>query len=297
MTRTELARINAEQVKNKAEPVQERPQPHRRHAQAARPEGSRQAQDELLRLRRRAPSTAWRSRSQIGAARKAQGVRLPGQPAREAVQDDRRGHRVLQGVGQEADGPALRHRRHGHQGERLRPARSGSGYTAKVPQWAKAYKFEAEQGTTKLGAVEFSLGKFGELTPVAKFDPPVQLAGTTVTHASMHNASWVAEKDVRIGDTVVVEKKGEIIPQVVDVIHADRTGKEKVIDVAEDLPEVRRAGREGGDRRPATTSSAATRRCAPASWQAHRGLRPTHPHGHRRPRPARSPFSSSIPGW
>jgi DNA ligase (NAD+) len=107
--------------------------------------------------------------------------------------------------------------------------RERMGFTAKVPRWAKAYKFEAEQATTRLGAVEFSLGKFGELTPVAKFEPPVQLAGTTVTYASMHNASWVAEKDVRLGDTVVVEKKGEIIPQVVDVIKSERTGKEKVI--------------------------------------------------------------------
>jgi DNA ligase (NAD+) len=111
------------------------------------------------------------------------------------------------------------------------------GYTAKVPKWAKAYKFEAEQGTTKLGAVVFHIGKFGELTPVATFDPPVQLAGTTVTHASMHNASWVAERDVRIGDTVVVEKKGEIIPQVVDVIKADRKGTEVVIIWPTNCPE------------------------------------------------------------
>ncbi len=103
------------------------------------------------------------------------------------------------------------------------------GYTAKVPRSAKAYKFDPEQGVTKLGAVAFHIGKFGELTPVATFDPPVELSGSTVTHASMHNASWVAEKDVRIGDTVVVEKKGEIIPQVVDVIKADRTGAEKVV--------------------------------------------------------------------
>jgi DNA ligase (NAD+) len=111
------------------------------------------------------------------------------------------------------------------------------GYTAKVPKWAKAYKFEAEQGVTKLGAVVFHIGKFGELTPVATFDPPVELAGTTVTHASMHNASWVAEKDVRIGDTVVVEKKGEIIPQVVDVLKTDRKGTEKVIKWPENCPE------------------------------------------------------------
>jgi DNA ligase (NAD+) len=110
------------------------------------------------------------------------------------------------------------------------------GFTAKVPKWAKAFKFEAEQGVSKLGGVEFSLGKFGELTPIALFDPPVSLAGTTVSRASMHNASWVAEKDVRIGDTVVVEKKGDIIPQVVDVITTDRTGAERVIAWPETCP-------------------------------------------------------------
>ncbi|MFM8274433.1 MAG: NAD-dependent DNA ligase LigA [Gemmata sp.] len=111
------------------------------------------------------------------------------------------------------------------------------GYTAKVPKWAKAYKFDPEKGTTKLGDVVFHIGKFGELTPVATFDPPVELAGTTVTHASMHNASWVAERDVRIGDTVVVEKKGEIIPQVVDVLKAARTGTEQVVKWPENCPE------------------------------------------------------------
>lgn len=103
------------------------------------------------------------------------------------------------------------------------------GATSKVPRWAKAYKFEAEQGVTKLGGVEFSVGKFGELTPVALFDPPVQLAGTKVGRASMHNASWVEKRDVRYGDTVVVEKAGEIIPQVVAVVAESRTGKEQPI--------------------------------------------------------------------
>ena len=112
------------------------------------------------------------------------------------------------------------------------------GYTAKVPKSAKAYKFDPEQGhDEELGAVLFHIGKVGELTPVATFDPRVELAGTTVTHASMHNASWVAEKDVRIGDTVVIEKKGEIIPQVVDVIKTDRKGTEKVITWPEKCPE------------------------------------------------------------
>ncbi|HJZ55483.1 MAG TPA: NAD-dependent DNA ligase LigA [Gemmataceae bacterium] len=103
------------------------------------------------------------------------------------------------------------------------------GATAKVPRWVKAYKFEAEQALSKVGDVEFSVGKFGELTPVALFDPPVRLAGTTVSRASMHNASWVEERDVRYGDTVAVEKKGEIIPQVVSVVKEARTGKERKI--------------------------------------------------------------------
>ena len=103
------------------------------------------------------------------------------------------------------------------------------GATAKVPRWVKAYKFEAEQGITTLGDVEFSIGKFGELTPVAHLDPPLDLEGTSVSRANMHNASWVAGKDVRLGDTVVVEKKGGIIPQVVGVEKELRTGIEKVI--------------------------------------------------------------------
>jgi DNA ligase (NAD+) len=103
------------------------------------------------------------------------------------------------------------------------------GFTAKVPKWAKAYKYEAEQGICKLTGVEFSIGKFGELTPVALFDPPVRLANTNVGRASMHNASWVEKMGVRYGDTVVVEKKGEIIPQVVGVVTDSRTGNEKPI--------------------------------------------------------------------
>ncbi|MEJ5276691.1 MAG: NAD-dependent DNA ligase LigA, partial [Thermogemmata sp.] len=103
------------------------------------------------------------------------------------------------------------------------------GATSRAPRWAKAYKFEAEQAVSRIGAVEFSVGKFGELTPVALFDPPVELAGTTVSRASMHNAAWVEEKDVRIGDTVVIEKAGEIIPQVVEVLREQRTGAERPI--------------------------------------------------------------------
>ncbi|QDU23260.1 NAD-dependent DNA ligase LigA [Urbifossiella limnaea] len=100
------------------------------------------------------------------------------------------------------------------------------GYTSKFPRWARAFKFEAEQAMTKLARVEVQVGRTGKLTPVAHFDPPVRLAGTTVSKASLHNADEMERKDVRVGDTVVVEKAGEIIPQVVRVETAARTGAE-----------------------------------------------------------------------
>jgi DNA ligase (NAD+) len=110
------------------------------------------------------------------------------------------------------------------------------GMTSKSPRWVRAYKFEAEQAMTKLGGVEFSVGKFGELTPVALFDPPVRLAGTTVSRASMHNASMVDKLDARIGDMVVVEKAGEIIPQVVKVVKESRTGAEQPLQFPAQCP-------------------------------------------------------------
>jgi DNA ligase (NAD+) len=101
------------------------------------------------------------------------------------------------------------------------------GYTSKAPRWARAYKFAAEQAMTKLARIEVQVGRTGKLTPVAHFDPPVKLAGTTVSRATLHNADEIERKDVRVGDTVVVEKAGEIIPQVVRVETAARTGAEK----------------------------------------------------------------------
>lgn len=100
------------------------------------------------------------------------------------------------------------------------------GYTSKAPRWAVAYKFAAEQALTRLRAIEVFVGKTGALTPVAMLDP-VQLAGTTVKRASLHNADEIARKDIRIGDMVVVEKAGEIIPYIVRAEHSARTGAEK----------------------------------------------------------------------
>lgn len=90
------------------------------------------------------------------------------------------------------------------------------GTTAKAPRWAVAYKFKAEQALTLLESVEFSVGRTGTITPVANL-APVQLAGTTVKRASLHNADQIALLDVRIGDMVYVEKGGEIIPKITAV--------------------------------------------------------------------------------
>ncbi|MGI9527958.1 MAG: NAD-dependent DNA ligase LigA [Weeksellaceae bacterium] len=90
------------------------------------------------------------------------------------------------------------------------------GYTAKAPRWAIAYKFKAEQVQTKLNEITYQVGRTGAVTPVANLEP-VLLAGTTVKRASLHNADIIAQLDVRLGDTVMVEKGGEIIPKIVDV--------------------------------------------------------------------------------
>src|SRR5262249_4385268 len=95
------------------------------------------------------------------------------------------------------------------------------GATSKAPRWVVAYKFAAEQALTKLLDVEVQVGKTGTLTPVAHLQP-VRLAGTTVSRASLHNADYIATKDIRIGDMVVVEKAGEIIPYIVRAEHGAR---------------------------------------------------------------------------
>jgi DNA ligase (NAD+) len=101
------------------------------------------------------------------------------------------------------------------------------GATSHHPKWVQAYKFEAEEAVTRLDHIEITIGKHGELIPTANFDPPVQLAGTTVSRASLHNPAELERKDIRVGDHVVVVKAGDIIPKVVKVVTEKRTGKEK----------------------------------------------------------------------
>ncbi|MEE9368125.1 MAG: NAD-dependent DNA ligase LigA [Pontiella sp.] len=99
------------------------------------------------------------------------------------------------------------------------------GFTAKSPRWAVAYKYEPEQAETILHAISIQVGRTGVLTPVAELEP-VQLAGTTVKRATLHNEDEIRRKDIKVGDRVIIEKAGEIIPAIVRVVTEKRTGAE-----------------------------------------------------------------------
>ena len=109
------------------------------------------------------------------------------------------------------------------------------GYTTKSPRWAIAYKFPAEQVKTKLMDVTFQVGRTGVITPVAELEA-VNLSGSVVKRASLHNFDEIRRKDIKIGDNVIVEKAAEIIPQVVNVVFDDRTGKEIEIQEPSNCP-------------------------------------------------------------
>ncbi|MGE5586211.1 MAG: NAD-dependent DNA ligase LigA [Bacillota bacterium] len=110
------------------------------------------------------------------------------------------------------------------------------GATARSPRWAVAYKFPARQATTKVRDIIVQVGRTGTLTPVAVLDP-VELAGSTVSRATLHNEDIIRAKDIRIGDTVVVEKGGDVIPEVVKMVTERRTGAEREFRMPAKCPE------------------------------------------------------------
>jgi len=109
------------------------------------------------------------------------------------------------------------------------------GCTSKAPRWAMAYKYEAERARTQLKDITIQVGRTGTLTPVAELEP-VQIAGSRVARATLHNEEEITRKDIRIGDHVFVEKAGEVIPAVVGVDLRARTGREKTFQMPEECP-------------------------------------------------------------
>ena len=109
------------------------------------------------------------------------------------------------------------------------------GSTAKDPRWAVAYKFPAERQQTRLEDITLAVGRTGVLTPTAKLEP-VRIAGSTVSSATLHNIDYIRDKDIRIGDTVIIQKAGDIIPEVVEVVLAERSGAESVFLMPDDCP-------------------------------------------------------------
>lgn len=110
------------------------------------------------------------------------------------------------------------------------------GYTAKDPRWAIAYKFPAEQAITVVEDIFVGLGRTGVLTPTAILTP-VAVAGSIISRATLHNQDFIEEKDIRIGDTVIIHKAGEVIPEVISVIMEKRTGTEQVFVMPVTCPE------------------------------------------------------------
>jgi len=120
------------------------------------------------------------------------------------------------------------------------------GHTTHHPRWAIAYKYPPTRKTTEIKSIEVSVGRTGKLTPIAVLEP-IQLSGTTVSRASLHNEDEVERKDIRVGDIALVEKAGEIIPQVVKVIKEKRDGTERKFEMPHTCPVCGSAAKRFGD--------------------------------------------------
>ena len=109
------------------------------------------------------------------------------------------------------------------------------GHVGHEPRWAIAYKFPAVQGTTILNDIGINVGRTGSLNPYAILEP-VRVGGVVIKHAALHNEEDIRRKDLRIGDTVIVQRAGEVIPEIVGPVVSKRTGNERVFSDAFDLP-------------------------------------------------------------
>ena len=113
--------------------------------------------------------------------------------------------------------------------------REKAGTTYKVPKWAVAYKYPPEKKETKLKEIVCQVGRTGAITPMAILDPVV-VAGSKISKTTLHNEDYIKEKDIRVGDIVVIQKAGDVIPEVVDVVKSKRTGEEKIFEMPKTCP-------------------------------------------------------------
>ena len=113
--------------------------------------------------------------------------------------------------------------------------REDLGYTTKTPRWAAAYKFPPETKKTKVKGIIVQVGRTGAITPTAELEP-VRLAGSVIGRATLHNEDYIKEKDIRVGDTVIIKKAGDVIPEVVEVVKEDRDGTEQPFEMPKKCP-------------------------------------------------------------
>ena len=201
----------------------------------------------------------------LRVARAAAPSRLPGQPERAARRrasrrssaSPRSGPRLRKDLDYETDGIVIKVDSLAEQ-QRL-------GFVSRAPRWATAYKFPAEQVTTKLEAIEVYVGRTGAMTPVAHVTP-VFVGGTTVRNATLHNIDEIRRKDLRVGDTIVLQRAGDVIPEVVSAVVDARDGIRDDVGDADGLPGVRhRGGARGGRGRHCAARTRTARRSASAA--------------------------------